>query len=651
MNSSQVRLLVKSYHYFEIQANLKAFPEENTIGQPLAEICKLYGARLLEHIQGVLLWILNKGPHPMTKTEIIAMDPGPLENSEQEAEFYDRTRLWNIESALYPAIIAWYIVRHIPLLFSRPVVKSQFWEKVTHPKWHIFTSIPVKETRSFTFLRWYNFRSMAEIVKLFQMDDPARLEGKTWLVVKVFEDKAKFWKSKSEKNFRLLGKGRSITPPIEYDTVDLVLLAQELWEETFPSNQPSLPISWVRKLVQSRDPTTVFNPGQKLHDKQDTNSAPSTSAPWELSCLNHLSALRVATDDTEIETAEENCRRFLFSDFTFMSSWDHSKPGFLGQWWDISTSCNVASVLLDNIIKSISTTSTILGASLVNSPLERATTTKSREHGTEPKLFLETTLRQNTVTANDHTLDDFARRQLAVSERILSALMRSSEYAEEFDWTTRQPEERYHPETLYFSIDDTPEIFQSEQTKDVDLSNNIQKYFRRKNDGEDINPPDWASANIGKHLKPEDLLYISCVDLAIETSSRADHDVTGQVVVLLQRGRADVKFQTLQFENPARDCIVNEPPRRGYNGKQIPSLWSLYLNGHPEIHPIFKTLPKETQKLFTDVQILNSFRTRYQRTLLAVLTDSVRPRIWKIRYIAVLTIHSWSIWIRSSGYC
>jgi hypothetical protein len=54
-------------------------------------------------------------------------------------------------------------------------------------------------------------------------------------------------------------------------------------------------------------------------------------APWELSCLAHLMPhnLDIAKRDEE---SLANCKEFMLTDYTFISSWDSSKTSTVGQW-------------------------------------------------------------------------------------------------------------------------------------------------------------------------------------------------------------------------------------------------------------------------------------------------------------------------------
>lgn len=83
------------------------------------------------------------------------------------------------------------------------------------------------------------------------------------------------------------------------------------------------------------------------HTNQDTSS------PWKLVSLNHHSLLRseVSASEEKVDAALDVCQEFLFSDYTFIGSWDRSDQFMISTWWDILPSSILTRTLLDRRLK------------------------------------------------------------------------------------------------------------------------------------------------------------------------------------------------------------------------------------------------------------------------------------------------------------
>ena len=99
-----------------------------------------------------------------------------------------------------------------------------------------------------------------------------------------------------------------------------------------------------------------------------------------------------------------------------------------------------------------------------------------------------------------------------------------------FDWLTCKPPLRYHPvcafeslhtlikallittlKTLWVqSLDDTPEMYKSKQTRQIRLRNGILNYLEEKK--ESSTAPDWTLHNIEQQISPEDVEFLSAFD-------------------------------------------------------------------------------------------------------------------------------------------
>ena len=100
-------------------------------------------------------------------------------------------------------------------------------------------------------------------------------------------------------------------------------------------------------------------------------------------------------------------------------------------------------------------------------------------------------------------LDGFAR-----------ASTRQAEEGEEFDWRSRRPQTIFFPDTFTQSLEDTPELFQSKQLKNVSIRSNVKKYLEKRNNDMTMADPDWSLDTAEEKIKAEELLYLSCWDLS-----------------------------------------------------------------------------------------------------------------------------------------
>ena len=125
----------------------------------------------------------------------------------------------------------------------------------------------------------------------------------------------------------------------------LLLIWKEVTQQTTSANTT---ITHVREKIERRAPTTIVNPGLTR-----PKSIYSREPPWEFTCLNHHTALRIAmgySESDEFEQVKKTCYDFLSTEFTFHPTWDRSKRSMSQGWWDIDTSGIVCATLLDSYI-------------------------------------------------------------------------------------------------------------------------------------------------------------------------------------------------------------------------------------------------------------------------------------------------------------
>lgn len=156
-----------------------------------------------------------------------------------------------------------------------------------------------------------------------------------------------------EKSITRLRKGKSEMYSSEEEEVDrLFLMGEELGFQALRPASSSLITARAkstRAKIAERKSTTRFNAGPRPSKFGDTARVVS-NAPWELTCLNHHTLLRTTFDrsiEISIQICRDACFEFLFSDYSFMSSWDRADKTMIESWWNFETGSVVCATLLD----------------------------------------------------------------------------------------------------------------------------------------------------------------------------------------------------------------------------------------------------------------------------------------------------------------
>lgn len=82
-----------------------------------------------------------------------------------------------------------------------------------------------------------------------------------------------------------------------------------------------------------------------------------------------------------------------------------------------------------------------------------------------------------------------------------------------FDWMTCKPEKLFYPDWWIQSLEDTPEVYQAKQTKNVPLRKDIRRYLSSRHCRAVIEDPEYTVANINSKLAAEDLQFVSVFEL------------------------------------------------------------------------------------------------------------------------------------------
>jgi hypothetical protein len=139
--------------------------------------------------------------------------------------------------------------------------------------------------------------------------------------------------------------------------------------------------------------------------------------------------------------------------------------------------------------------------------------------------------------------------------------------------------------------------------------------------------PDWSLDTVEEHIKAEELLYLSCWDLSRSSSGNGT-----EISISTSKGRVDQDYQMIPIEysdggSTSKYPLLKEgPPEAIVEGSKTrtpPTLWSFYLNGCVAQHPTFRDLPKSLREKLKDSVLRKDILSRYQKSLLSILNDSV----------------------------
>jgi hypothetical protein len=609
---------------------MSKLPEKDAVyGQPLQEMSVLYKEALLKHIELACIWLLNAPPstYPILPSVVLG-DPEsenrrydylPDASNETVSAFQQLERIW------YHTIIIWYVLHHCPGALKSPETIMLLRSRMTSLE-HVGTYYTQDDPKA-SLLQWYHYSCFLQICK-----NPESEGGASVFVNRPEKDpiaaQEMTWKNKAQKSLKPAGKGRSNRALEDHHVANLALLAEELFSNSADTTGlPNQSVSYAKEFILNRDWTTILNPG-KEDRKQANHTIQDISPPWELVSLNHHSLLRpeVGASEEKVEAALDICQEFLFSDFTFISSWDRSDTSMVSTWWDLLPSSILSATLLDrklelqdNVapdpIQEVKSNGKVEGAETA----EVKDLASNHQTGPVPRVLS----RKPTIKTGDETMDEIVKRLL---DGFARASTRQAEEGEEFDWRSRRPQTIFFPDTFTQSLEDTPELFQSKQLKNVSIRSNVKKYLEKRNNDMTMADPDWSLDTAEEKIKAEELLYLSCWDL-----SRSGGFGTG-IYIRSSKGRVDEDYQKIPISysddgNTLSYSLENESPSdeiaEGSKTRTPPPLWSFYLNGCADQHKKFAGLSKSLGEKLTDSGTRKEVLSRYQKSLFSILNDSV----------------------------
>jgi len=628
----------------------------------------LYREALLRHLIGVCKWILNilpliglrnrqNPPRGILSSDVLAHSPSPRVcrpvglNSQWPAQPDHKTSCGKFQESRsrghrwYCALIIWYVMKECDKVFLDDEIREQLWKTI-----EVFQAMKNDqnddallrhEELHLCFLRWYHSHSFIQICGQLEAKDPPRF-SQLHIDLDKHKKWAESWQVQAEKFLRLFGQGRLVDHALDQEVAHLAFLADEISISKIPLTQHGRScLSYAKDLIQKRKETTTLSPGRSLilrwDASHDMRSAMPRPAPWELSCLAHQVALSFHGLSPNPEECMKDCKAFLLSDYTFMTTWDQSKTDAIGHWWDVGTSSIISATILDHWQWKDSSWPT----TMVN------------ENDFETKVESSSTLEDGQVLQRSSFINSFRRRQAPKpvqsgearsvedqqddTRKILELLREKTKPKEEsegFVWVKRHPQALYHADTTVQSLEDTPQVYNLKQTKDVKIRSNLEKYFEENGIA---SSPDWSLGNISTAIPPQELLHMSCFDLAL----KVDGNETPEIGILSGKGRIEKNFWQITTNTQPEIMDLIE-------GQKDSSLWLLYFLGKPERHPKFPKFTKRFKDLLGDNALRKLLIDIYQESLFSVLNDSVSVILTsKMK----LTLFRWLILAPSTESC
>jgi hypothetical protein len=251
---------------------------------------------------------------------------------------------WNShwQAACFVSITIWYVLHNCPEITEKIRPISSLWKNV--PDLSVGELQPEAEPRT-ALLQWYHATCVYNLSEMVRRKSSSGHDGMSAYI-----------KNLEQMCLRLTRPAKK--PSIDLYTIKdeqldrLLLICNEVIQEPTSANTSNTRIDCmtnVRAKIERRTPTTIINPG---FTGRKSNS--SKEPPWELSCLNHHTAFRIAlefADFTEVNDFKQACYDFRSTEFTFHPTWDRSKRHMSKQWWDVDASAIVCATLLHPHIK------------------------------------------------------------------------------------------------------------------------------------------------------------------------------------------------------------------------------------------------------------------------------------------------------------
>ncbi|CZT10086.1 uncharacterized protein RCO7_03218 [Rhynchosporium graminicola] len=520
----QIRLLVKAYNFI---GSRHVEPDLNERHQSLNDIRIAYLANMLQSIRSSVIWLINTDLKPRRLLLALRSDEPPPDmetHPSMRLEECERNRVkmhfdQSYNQACFATLAVWYVMKHLP-----QAVSHDFKSRILLPKLRrAYDAVQKRASRDKEptpkndVLQWLHMSCLYLICnEQFGVDDHGKsVDGFTLSDLdrqEVLRSQQKF-----EKYVSRLKTAQLVSYSVEHEELDRVLLlAEELGLDKIPTpSTASLASSravQTRHEIRKRQRTTRFNPGPKTWKGWRVTS----NGPWELLCTNHQGYLRV-TDYANIKAARDRLFEFLMSDYSFMTSWDRADSNIVGKWWDMEPTSVICATLLDlkveGKLKSAISEATAdeLGHSMhdvAELPLPQRRNSDFVAEPTDEDSIRGILLQMKKLQEDSSKEHLLQLRQLLVQEDLTGNIS-----VKAFDWVSCKPGKVYHPDWWIQSLQDTPDMYQAKQTKDVPLRKDIRRYLASRERMDIIMDPNYTPENIKTKIPAAELQFLSVFDL------------------------------------------------------------------------------------------------------------------------------------------
>jgi len=563
----------------------------------------------------------------------------------------------------YCSIIVWYVILQLPEVFGfdEPDVdvasqlgfaqqtlwwycNTQLWEYLSRyklPQIPGNSRLKAMDDPTGCILRWYHYLSLCSLCELLQRRDPQKFDSICGDLRSRWEDRVaqlrvldseryrdmetpqdeigmlkedvQKWQVKAEKSMRLFEQGRLSRRNLGHEAANLVGVGMELGVSTNGITALGKSCAeFAAGLIKARKPTEKLSPGRsrilRWDSNKDMRSAKPRPAPWELSCLAQFLPYNLDIVSPQIrDVLLDQCKEFMVSDYTFMASWDASKPTTVGHWWNFITSSVVCAKLLDNEIATRKAESE-----------RRRQTEDQTEASSLEKQKIELLKKIYACCRNDETR--------AIPTASLPVV----------EWKRLKPKMLYHSDAAARSFKDTQHVEKVKQNADINLRKNIRQFLGCNCMPE---PAETLSA-IEKHSGPSKLHNISCFDFFLT----ADSNELPEISEPFASGRADIAFWDEWATEKGDAKLTGDPKQKtemlklfrrerlikGLRDGVITGsgIMDLYLIGNTK--PIELSVLRE-HPLLVDTEKRENLLSTYQELLLSKLNNSVSCRLFTLR--------------------
>jgi len=459
----------------------------------------------------------------------------------------------------YCSVIIWYVQRNLPEAFSldktditagspHSMVQEHLWRYFETQLLGYFVRYKLLQSASKSrlkaiddpvgcILRWYHYFSLHNLcISLRKKDQDLfdsickKIRSKCSTMIAELRDRDSqryrdveaptdemgalshdvvLWQVKAEKSMRLFEQGRLSGQNIGHEAANLEGVGPELGiaETGGITVFGRSCLELARDLVRAREPTRKVNPGRshilRWDSKQDIRSARPRPAPWELSCLaQHLPHNLDAVDSEKRDALLDQCKEFMISDYTFMASWDSSKPTTVGHWWNFITSAVVCGKLL---------------AEKTAARTADSSQCQEKDATSTPAKLREVELLEKIYACCQHQTS----RTIPVGS------------SASFDWKRHKPKMLYHSDAAARSLKDTPDVDKVKQQADAKLRKNIWQFLWCN-----CMPNAAETLRVIERKTGPSKLHISCFDFFLMAASNDLPEISEPV----PSGRADEKF-------------------------------------------------------------------------------------------------------------